>query len=358
MNASIHEFNERQKDFLVASRAVTRLKLQQVLESNSDEHRDIMETLETNLHIMRMQGQKIYNLACDIVEKEESFDGLIDDAEIRNLLVAFHLQCPREPISAFLAFVAGDSLDYLQDAAAQRFAPAQFRMSMYSNCITESLIQLKRAADQGYPPAVCIMGHSGVIETLCRYRRHLAGANQGLSHSQFCLAIILEQGDNPQYEWANKWYEKAARSGNVHAQFNLGYNWQHGIGVPRRCVEEACKWYRRAIEIGCDKSMINLARLLAQRGDAESCADLAKRADSMGLTRVSRIVGNLARQWELSQEGKDKGKDECKDEGKDEEDKQGEDKQGALLDRKSQKSRSNRRTRRRRKIRINKQIVD
>jgi TPR repeat protein len=54
------------------------------------------------------------------------------------------------------------------------------------------------------------------------------------------------QGD---YVEAVKWYRLAAEQGNVHAQYNLGWMYSTGEGIPKN-EAEAAKWYRLAAEQG------------------------------------------------------------------------------------------------------------
>ena len=46
-----------------------------------------------------------------------------------------------------------------------------------------------------------------------------------------------------------KWYLKAAEQGYGHAQDNLGYMYEHGVGVPTD-YREALKWYQKAAAQG------------------------------------------------------------------------------------------------------------
>ena len=51
------------------------------------------------------------------------------------------------------------------------------------------------------------------------------------------------------YAEAAKWYRKAAEQGNAQAQYQLGYMYDYGKGVPKD-KEEVVKWWRKAAEQG------------------------------------------------------------------------------------------------------------
>ncbi len=55
-----------------------------------------------------------------------------------------------------------------------------------------------------------------------------------------------------------KWYRRAAEQDHVDAQYNLGFMYANGEGVPPDYAE-AAKWYRRAAEQGDGISQSTLA---------------------------------------------------------------------------------------------------
>lgn len=55
-----------------------------------------------------------------------------------------------------------------------------------------------------------------------------------------------------------KWYCKAAKQGDVDAQFFIAVCYESGIGGAKSC-EEAIKWYRKAAELGSSAAQRNLA---------------------------------------------------------------------------------------------------
>jgi TPR repeat protein len=60
-----------------------------------------------------------------------------------------------------------------------------------------------------------------------------------------------------------KWYRSAAEQGDSHAQFNLGFLYAHGNGVPQN-DNEAVKWYRLAAAQGVAEAQENLGWMLSQ----------------------------------------------------------------------------------------------
>ena len=76
-------------------------------------------------------------------------------------------------------------------------------------------------------------------------------AEQGHAGAQFNLGFVYDEGWGvPQDEAeAVRWYRKAAAQGHAPAQFNLGHMYADGRGMPQGEVE-AVTWYRRAAEQG------------------------------------------------------------------------------------------------------------
>jgi TPR repeat protein len=96
---------------------------------------------------------------------------------------------------------------------------------------------------QASEPAVAGPSFPKPTDQLTRIRRL---AEEGDSEAQFDLGYVYEEGDGvPQDDAeAARWYRKAAEQGNADAQFNLGYMHREGRGVPQDFVE-AARCYRR-----------------------------------------------------------------------------------------------------------------
>ncbi len=97
----------------------------------------------------------------------------------------------------------------------------------------------------------------GDYATALREFRPLAG--QGDAYAQFNLGYMYSNGRGvPQdYVQAMRWYRKAAEQGDADAQFNLGIMYSKGQGVPHDYVQ-AVRWYRKAAEQGYASAQINL----------------------------------------------------------------------------------------------------
>jgi len=74
-------------------------------------------------------------------------------------------------------------------------------------------------------------------------------AEQGDAYAQFNLGYMYAKGEGvPQdYAEAVKWYRKAAGQGDADAQFNLGIIYDQGKGVPQDYAK-AVRWYRKAAD--------------------------------------------------------------------------------------------------------------
>ena len=69
--------------------------------------------------------------------------------------------------------------------------------------------------------------------------------------AQFNLGYMYDQGEGvPQdYKLAVEWYRIAAEQGEARAQSNLGYMYDQGKGVPQD-YKLAVEWHRKAAEQG------------------------------------------------------------------------------------------------------------
>jgi hypothetical protein len=87
-----------------------------------------------------------------------------------------------------------------------------------------------------------------------------ARAERGDASAQYDLGWFYYSGEGlPQnYAEAVKWTRKAAEQGHAYAQYNLGCFYHNGQGVSQDYVEEA-KWYRRAAEQGIGGAQFAIA---------------------------------------------------------------------------------------------------
>jgi len=84
-------------------------------------------------------------------------------------------------------------------------------------------------------------------------------AEQGDANAQYNLGFMYAKGEGvPQdYAQAYHWYSKAAEQGHAFAQFILGVMYEKGWGVPQDHAQ-AVAWYRKAAEQGHASAQSNL----------------------------------------------------------------------------------------------------
>jgi len=101
---------------------------------------------------------------------------------------------------------------------------------------------------------------SGDYATALREWRPLA--KQGYAPAQYNLGFMYSKGQGvPQdYKTAVKWYRLAAEQGDADAQFNLGLKYAKGQGVPQD-YKTAVKWYSLAAEQGDADAQNNLGAM-------------------------------------------------------------------------------------------------
>lgn len=87
-------------------------------------------------------------------------------------------------------------------------------------------------------------------------------AANGDANAQYEMGFMYDRGNGvPQdFKEAASWYSKAAEQGNASAQFYLGQMYDLGKGVAQD-YKEAAMWYRKAAEQGVTMAQINLGFL-------------------------------------------------------------------------------------------------
>jgi|SRR5579872_799305 len=111
------------------------------------------------------------------------------------------------------------------------------------------------------------------LETLAKgdytvaLKKFLLLARQGSSVAQFNLGFMYHEGKGvPQDSTeALKWYRLASASGDPAAQFNLGVMYEKGDGVPQD-YKKAFQWYRLSADRGTPSAQLNLG-LFYERGN-------------------------------------------------------------------------------------------
>jgi len=98
-------------------------------------------------------------------------------------------------------------------------------------------------------------------ETVRRYRE---AADRGNASAQYDMGWLYENGQGvPQdYREAMRWYRKAANQGKAAAQNSIGSLYQNGQGVEQD-YGEAMRWYRRAADQAYPAAQSNIGILYA-----------------------------------------------------------------------------------------------
>ena len=86
-----------------------------------------------------------------------------------------------------------------------------------------------------------------------------AAANNGDANAQFQLGFLYNSGQGVPQDAAQAaaWYLKAADQGDANAQFNLGVLYVQGQGVPQDYAQAAA-WFRKAADQGVAAAQNNL----------------------------------------------------------------------------------------------------
>ncbi|MDA9224707.1 sel1 repeat family protein [Tateyamaria sp.] len=103
-------------------------------------------------------------------------------------------------------------------------------------------------------------------------------AEQGDADAQYNLGFMYSEGKGvPQdYAEAVKWYRLAAEQGHAEAQNKLGTRYDNGMGVPQDYAE-AVKWYRLAAEQGNALGQNNLGFMYSEgKGVPQDIAEAVK----------------------------------------------------------------------------------
>lgn len=96
-----------------------------------------------------------------------------------------------------------------------------------------------------------------------------SSAEKGDVGAQFELAWMYDHGEGAAQDKveAEKWYRMAADQGDATAQYNLALMYETGDGVPQNYTE-AVKWYQKSAEQGDDDARLALEELLGQKTSA------------------------------------------------------------------------------------------
>lgn len=95
-------------------------------------------------------------------------------------------------------------------------------------------------------------------------------AKQGDITAQYNLGYLYEQGQgvDKNLQKAFKWYEKAAKQGYVDAQYNVATFYYTGRGVQKN-LQKALYWYEQAAHYGDRNALYNLGVIYAKGTEVE-----------------------------------------------------------------------------------------
>ena len=107
--------------------------------------------------------------------------------------------------------------------------------------------------------ALCL---AGCVKPKTEFEKTKALAEKGDADAQYNLGWMYADGEGvPEDDKeAVKWYRKAAEQGHADAQYSLGLMYADGKGVPQD-DKEAAKWYRKAAEQGYATAQYNLGNM-------------------------------------------------------------------------------------------------
>ena len=141
--------------------------------------------------------------------------------------------------------------------------------------------------------AWCYLNGMGVDEDTGKARDlYLKMAQLGSDHGAYQLGWIFEHVQPTDYKQAMEWYLQAAAKNHALAKNNIGYMYEHGMGV-KKDYATAAHWYEQAANSGEKRGQYHLALLYEQGLGVDTNLERA-----MTLMRASAVAGNHeAMQW-------------------------------------------------------------
>ena len=121
------------------------------------------------------------------------------------------------------------------------------------------------------------------------------------SAAQADIGAAMKAIERGHYATAERALRKAADKGDLRAQNNIGYLYEHGLGVVQSDAE-ALSWYSRAAEAGLPEAQHNLATLYHHGRGVSRNHDVAYKwftsAANAGYTEAEYMLASLiARRW-------------------------------------------------------------
>ncbi len=136
-----------------------------------------------------------------------------------------------------------------------------------------AILQLRSAADDGYPAAMVRLGYRYLhgenmpFDTDEAVRWFEKAAKNGSTHAMTVLGILYLEGKELPRDLPNAldWHLKAAANGEAQAMYNLGFMYLNGAGVSKDPAK-GVQWLRQAAEKGYANAALELAQMYEQGG--------------------------------------------------------------------------------------------
>ncbi|MBR2974865.1 MAG: sel1 repeat family protein [Clostridia bacterium] len=139
------------------------------------------------------------------------------------------------------------------------------------------------------------------------YKQLLKLARKGDANDQLNLANAFYFGtdDTPfDYQFAMKWYRRAAKQGNAEAQFCVGYCYKYGKGV-RQDYFKAAKWFKLSANQGNPKAQYHLAyaheHVQGEVWDKQKAFELYQASANQGNKHAMFKMGKIYDEAQLDQ---------------------------------------------------------
>lgn len=208
------------------------------------------------------------------------------------------------------AFAAGDNYsEELRQRAEQGDISAQSKLGycyLMGNGIAkdydEAVWWFRKAAEKGYSDgqmflAYCYQEGLGVNQdydkAITWYHKAIEnGSTQSLYYIGNCYFL------QKKYTEATKWWRKAAEHENKDGYYGIGYLYHFGLGV-NKDINEALRWYRKALALGSDNAQVAIDNCLAELNSSNNSG--GKSVDDMSIAELQTAAeqGNAAAQYRL-----------------------------------------------------------
>ncbi|MCF6765774.1 sel1 repeat family protein [Thiotrichales bacterium 19S3-7] len=112
----------------------------------------------------------------------------------------------------------------------------------------------------------------------------------------FCISSLSYSMNKEDYIHTYNCSINLAKKGDTNAQYNLGYLYEHGLGVKGN-YQKAIYWYRTSIKGGNNTALFNLARMyehgLGVREDHQKAFQLYLKSAKLGYANSQLLLGSM-----------------------------------------------------------------